>query len=91
MDIWIAPLKFAALPGAAMVSFSRTFTTEDGTATTNYHLESRRSDGTKIGDDRDYDLLKAAIGPLEKLAETHFEGDVRVVLDISANKVTVST
>lgn len=66
---WIKALSFAALPGAARVVFSRTHGVEDGTPTTRYTLRSYDGEGNVIGDDRDYDLLKAAMGPLERLSD----------------------
>lgn len=82
-DTWIKALAFAALPGARQVTFSRESANEDGTPTTRYTLKSYGPDGAVIGDDRDYDLLKAAMGPLEKLSEAK-DSDFTVTLDLQS-------
>lgn len=79
---WIDALSFAALPGAAFVRFERRERIEDGTPTTNYMLQSRTESGTVIGDDRDYDLLKAAMRPLETLSENEGHTDLILELDL---------
>ena len=81
-DAWIEALTFAALPGAAFVRFERRNRIEDGTQTVNYTLQSRTESGSVIGDDRDYDLLKAAMQPLEKLSETEDHSDLILELDL---------
>ncbi|MHA7898672.1 MAG: hypothetical protein ACX94B_02335 [Henriciella sp.] len=79
---WIKALAFAALPGASKVRFERRFSNENGTPTTNYKLTSLTANGTPMGDDRDYDLLKAALGPLESLAEHEDHKDLIIELDL---------
>lgn len=51
-----------------------------------YRLTSFDSAGGRIGDSRDYDLLKAVMTPLERLAES-IGGDTRVVLDVTTSAV----
>ena len=82
---WIKALTFAALPGAARVRFTARKLIEDGTPTLNYHLQSETLTGDVIGDDRDYDLLKAATGPLEKLYEASGHTDLILELDLRNN------
>ena len=79
---WIDALNFAALPGAAFVRFGRHERIEDGTPTINYMLQSRTEAGAVIGDDRDYDLLKAAMRPLEALSEAEAHADLILELDL---------
>ena len=62
---WREKLTRAALRGAVAVIFEWTRTGE-GTA---FALKSRDSMNQPIGDDADYDILKARISPLETLAE----------------------
>ena len=81
-DTWIEALTFAALPGAAFVRFERRNRIEDGTQTVNYTLQSRTEAGTIIGDDRDYDLLKAAMRPLETLGEAEDQSDLILELNL---------
>ena len=81
-DAWIEALTFAALPGAAFVRFERRERVEDSTPTINYMLQSRTESGTIIGDDRDYDLLKAAMRPLENLSEAEGHTDLILELDL---------
>ncbi len=63
---WIAALQRAALPESEIVSFSRVFPDK---ATVSYRLLCATASGEMIGDDRDYDLLKGVITPLERLAD----------------------
>ena len=81
-DAWIEALTFAALPGAAFVRFELRERVEDSTPTINYMLQSRTESGTIIGDDRDYDLLKAAMRPLENLSEAEGHTDLILELDL---------
>lgn len=84
---WINRLNRAALPGAAEVELVRTHPEPNAV---NYRLRSLNAEGELIGDDRDYDLLKAIMSPLEKLAEQTLEhGRLRVVLDIAAQTIEV--
>ncbi|MEP1144732.1 MAG: hypothetical protein ABJH52_13505 [Henriciella sp.] len=87
-EIWINALRFAALPGAAKVRFERQSVIEDGTSTTRYALRSEAESGRVIGDDRDYDLLKSVMGPLEKLAEQQDHRDLIVELDLINKTLT---
>ncbi len=86
-EAWIKALTFAALPGAATVTFSRANRIDDGTPTTAYALRSSREDGSVIGDERDYDLLKAALSPLEKLSDQEPDGDFEIELNIKKQSV----
>lgn len=86
-DAWGSALRFAALPGAASVEFSRVHQIEDGTPTTRFKLRSIAASGQVIGDDRDYDLLKAAISPLERLADIEGPQDFTVSLDLVTGKI----
>ena len=81
-EAWIKALTFAALPGAVTIIFSRKHRIEDGTPTTAYTLQSLSGDGSVIGDERDYDLLKAAMSPLEMLSDQEPHGDFSVELDM---------
>lgn len=85
-EAWIKALQFAALPGAAKIVFERQSKIEDGTPTVHYRLQSMDGAGKTIGDDRDYDLLKAVMSPLEKLAEARSEGDFHLELDLKSGK-----
>ena len=62
---WRKRLTFAALPGAASVTFEWA-TTPDGMT---FGLRSLDKSGDAIGDDTDYHILKARISPLQDLAE----------------------
>ena len=90
-DAWRKALRFAALPGAAHVRFERRNAVEDGTPTVRYSLRSETRDGQVIGDDRDYDLLKAAMTPLEKLAEHYDHDELMVDLDLENDTLTGPT
>ena len=87
-EAWVKALRFAALPGAVKVRFERSETVEDGTPTVNFKLQSMSESGAPIGDDRDYDLLKAAISPLETLSELHGHAHLIVELDLKNNALT---
>ena len=87
-DAWRKALRFAALPGAARVRFRRQNLIEDGTPTVRYSLRSETQDGQAIGDDRDYDLLKAAMSPLEKLAELYGQDELMMDLDLETDTLT---
>jgi len=79
-EAWIKALRFAALPGAEIVTFERAQVFEDGTPTTRYTLRSVSGRGDTIGDDRDYDLLKAVMHPLERLADSEPHADLKLEL-----------
>lgn len=87
-DAWIKALRFAALPGAALVTFERQSLTENGTPTIRYRLASLTQDGHVIGDDRDYDLLKAAMSPLETLADAHKHKKLKLSLDLQSGQLS---
>lgn len=82
-DAWIKALSFAALPGASKVRFERRTMIEEGTPTTRYRLQSKTESGEIIGDDRDYDLLKAVMMPLEHLAEQQDHRELIIELDLT--------
>ncbi|MEO0450518.1 MAG: hypothetical protein AAFZ74_09420 [Pseudomonadota bacterium] len=84
-EAWIKALSFAALPGAAKVRLERSTSVEDGTPTISYTLRSETDTGEAIGDDRDYDLLKAVMRPLEQLSETEDHNDFILELDLKTS------
>ena len=88
-EAWREALRFAALPGAARVRFQRQNLVEDGIPTVRYTLRSETQAGNAIGDDRDYDLLKAVMSPLEKLAEHYDHKELRVVLDLETDRLEI--
>ena len=90
-DAWREALRFAALPGAAKVRLERQSFIDDGTPTINYRLTSFTATGETLGDDRDYDLLKAAMRPLEKLAENYDHQKLNVELDLTNGLLTGPT
>ena len=61
---WRRALRRAALPDALEAQFALT---QSAPNQISYCLICRDAQGRKIGDDRDYDLLKAVISPLENL------------------------
>lgn len=87
---WKKKLTFAALPGAVRVIFEWT-ANSDGWS---YALKSRDPEGQPIGDDSDYDILKARIGPLENLAEAEGYGLVgetrRIEMDLATGALNKS-
>jgi|GEM_PF-2159045 len=87
-EAWIKALTRAALPGAVQVRFERRVLYEDGTPTTRYRLESLNAAGATIGDDRDYDLLKAVMMPLEALSEAGDHTDLTLVLNLETVVIT---
>ena len=87
-EAWIEALRFAALPGAVTVRFERSESVDDGTPTVNFKLQSTDQSGSLIGDDRDYDLLKAAISPLERLSEAEGHANLIVELDLKNNALS---
>lgn len=66
IETWQAALTRAALPGTASVKLVYT---RPGPNEVSYRLVCLSADGATIGDDRDYDLLKAVMSPLEKLCD----------------------
>lgn len=89
MAAWRKALRFAALPGAARVQFRRQKLIEDGTPTVRYSLRSETQTGDVIGDERDYDLLKAAMVPLEQIAEHYDHDELMVFLDLETDSLTL--
>ena len=87
-EAWRKALRFAALPGAVRVRFAKQRLIEDGTPTVRYFLRSETQAGEPIGDDRDYDLLKAAMTPLEQLAEHSDHEQLTVELDLLSGQLT---
>ena len=83
---WKKALTRAALPGAARVVFEKRVDLKENAVS--YALKSYTAGGTPIGDDRDYDLLKAVMTPLERLAEDYGDG-LKVSLDVEADVVVV--
>lgn len=83
---WKNALKRAALPGAARVVFEKRVNPKENAVS--YTLKSFTADGAPIGDDRDYDLLKAVMTPLERLAED-YDDRLMVSLDVEADVVVV--
>lgn len=84
---WIKALGFAALPGSETVIFARKSGVTDGIPTTSYTLRCFDAAGQEIGDDRDYDLLKAAITPLERLADREDHANLTMELSISEGQL----
>ncbi len=83
---WRAALTRSALPGSVRVTFSvRTAPGE-----TIYSLRCRDEAGQPIGDTRDYDLLKVAMGRMERLAEAAGAPPFTVSLDLSTGVVSYS-
>ena len=85
-DVWKTALKRAALPGAARVVFEKCMDPQENAVS--YSLKSYTVAGQAIGDDRDYDLLKAVITPLERLSEG-YGGGVEVSLNIESDELSV--
>ena len=81
---WEPALRRAALPDAARIRFGRT-SGEDG-HTVSYSMNSYDAEGGVIGDEREYDLLKAVFDPLERLSEG-IEGDFMLELDLARGAV----
>lgn len=63
---WVRALARAALDGACRVEF--TFT-RPAPNEVSYRLSCFDETGAKMGDSRDYDLLKAVMTPLESLCD----------------------
>ena len=88
IEAWGDSLRRAALPGAARIVFGRTTQLDDQSVS--YSMNSYDEDGDVIGDDRDYDLLKAVFSPLERLSET-IDGDFMLEMDLASGKVSPSS
>lgn len=87
---WQKRLRFAALPGAVRVEFVWNATAEGSS----FALRSYDEAGKAIGDDSDYDILKARLSPLQGLAEREGFAEAfaerSVSLDVSSGEVTKS-
>ena len=79
-EAWIKALRFAALPGAAKVRFEA----QSRRDAQHYRLRSFSLSGHVMGDDRDYDLLKAVMTPLEKLARAEDHKNLSLELDLNS-------
>ncbi|MEO0981572.1 MAG: hypothetical protein AAFX03_02840 [Pseudomonadota bacterium] len=82
---WTKALRRAALEGAVRVEVSWMF--KPGEAA--YQLRSVDAGGETIGDDRDYDILKAKMTPLERLAEASGSSKGRASLDLVAGTLEI--
>lgn len=85
---WAEPLRRAALEGAARIRFGRTTDAEDRSVA--FSMNSYDPDGGVIGDDRDYDVLKAVFTPLERLSEG-VEGDFMLEMDLASGEVATAS
>jgi len=83
-EAWIKALRFAALPGAAKVRFEA----RSGDGARHYRLRSFSPAGHVMGDGRDYELLKAVMTPLEKLADSEDNEDLNLELDLISTVIT---
>lgn len=75
---WIAALQRAALPDSEKIIFSRSHPAPNEVS---FRLTCLNKAGQKIGDNRDYDLLKAVLMPLERLSEKE-TGEFEVMLNL---------
>lgn len=80
LELWKKALMRAALKQAVSVKFSKTVTSKDNSIS--YELASYDASDKPIGDDRDYDLLKAVMTPLENLADTVQDDRFSMSLDL---------
>ncbi|MEM6410610.1 MAG: hypothetical protein AAF683_03645 [Pseudomonadota bacterium] len=85
---WRDALARASMPGAVSVIYTRNMGIEDGVLTTSHTLKSFAEDGAVIGDERDYDLLKAVMMPLERLSEGDGSDPLVVTLNVQSGEVT---
>lgn len=81
---WSEALERAALPDASRIVFGRT--TDAADQSVSYSMNSYDEEGRVIGDDRDYDLLKAVFTPLERLSE-EMDGDFMLAMDLDSGAV----
>lgn len=81
---WSEALERAALPDASRIVFGRSTNASDQSVS--YSMNSYDAEGQVIGDDRDYDLLKAVFTPLEALSND-MDGDFMLEMDLSAKQV----
>lgn len=84
LNNWSEALERAALPDAARIVFGRSTNADDQSVS--YSMNSYDADGEVIGDDRDYDLLKAVFTPLEKLSN-EMDGDFMLEMDLTTKQV----
>ena len=82
---WKAALKRAALPGTVKVKF--TFS-KPAPNEMSYRLSCYDDKGSAIGDDRDYDILKAVITPLENLCD---DDPVTATYDLNSDDLDIQT
>lgn len=82
LEAWSEALRRAALPDASLVRFGRS-STPDGVS---YSLNSYDGEGGVIGDERDYDLLKAVFMPLERLS-AQMDGEFMLEMDLGSGAV----
>ncbi len=85
-DKWIAALRRAAHPAAVTVELNWAF--EPGES--RYTLKSRGDAGQPLAEERDYDLLKAVMTPLENLAEASGASHGGVRLTLESDELTKS-
>ena len=83
VEDWKRRLRRAGLPGAAKVELTWRFAARE----TAFELRSLDVSGGVIGDDRDYDLLKAVMSPLENLAEMSGIASGRAVLWLETDRL----
>ncbi len=83
---WKNALRRAALEGAIGVYFARKSNPAQNTVS--FMLKSVDKSGHVIGDNRDYDELKAVMRPLESLADKMRSDSFEVVLDVKSEKIT---
>lgn len=84
LEDWAGPLERAALPDASRIVFGRSTNAADQSVS--YSMNSYDAEGRVIGDDRDYDLLKAVFTPLESLSD-QIAGDFMLEMDLSSTQV----
>lgn len=83
-EVWEPALRRAALPGASRIRFGRSTSADDQSVS--YSMNSYDAEGQVIGDDRDYELLKAVFDPLEQLAR-QIDGDFLLEMDVESGEV----
>lgn len=89
-DPWNRALRFAALPGARKVTFEKHhIIAPDGQPVTQYRLQSFAAAGQRLGDDRDYDMLKAVMAPLERLASQADHEEFMIELDVERDLIFI--
>lgn len=84
---WKAALRRASLPDAVRVVYRLDTGVEDGVPTRKHRLTSYDASEAAIGDDRDYDILKAVMMPLENLAEDEAVNRLVVTLNLVSGSI----